>query len=170
MAITVTIDCKEVLEALDQLKQSVGNLRPVMADVGDTLVSLIHENLGQGITPWGEPMEPLKYRKGVPLNDTRMHIYQRITRQATDTSVRVGMLDSETAKIGQVHQYGATIKPVKKKLLVFTPKGFNHPFFARQVTIPPRPFMPIRFGRADLPPEWEREVLDVLQNHLIKTQ
>ncbi|MCX7111514.1 MAG: hypothetical protein NTX45_15585 [Proteobacteria bacterium] len=67
MAITVQIDSREILEALGKLRQSVGNLRPVMKDIGKTLVSLIHQNLGQGITPQSEPMEHLKFRKGIPL-------------------------------------------------------------------------------------------------------
>ncbi|MEI7869561.1 MAG: hypothetical protein WCI11_16855 [Candidatus Methylumidiphilus sp.] len=66
MAITVQIDSREILEALGKLRQSVGNLRPVMKDIGKTLVSLIHRNLGQGITPQSEPMEHLKYRKSIP--------------------------------------------------------------------------------------------------------
>ena len=111
-------------------------------------------------------MELLKFRQGVPLNDTRMHIYQRITYAADTNSVRVGLLDSESAKIGQVHQFGAVIKPVHAKMLRFTPRGFKKPFFAKQVTIPARPFMPIRNGVADLPAEWMDQVLETMRKHL----
>jgi phage gpG-like protein len=166
MTTTVTLNDAEFLALLDRLKSNVTNLRPAMADIGANMVSLIHQNLGQGVTPWGEPMKPLKYRQGVPLNDTRMHIYQRITYAADTNSVRVGMLDSEAAKIGQVHQYGAVIKPVKAKMLRFTPRGFKKPFFAKQVTIPARPFMPIRNEVADLPTDWMAEVLETMRKHL----
>jgi phage gpG-like protein len=166
MTTTVTIDDAEFLALLDRLKSNVTNLRPAMADIGANMVSLIHEKLGQGVTPWGEAMKPLKFRKGVPLNDTRMHIYQRITYAADSNSVRVGMLDSESSKIGQVHQFGAVIKPVKAKRLVFTPRGFKKPFFAKQVTIPARPFMPIRNEVADLPTEWMDQVLETMRKNL----
>ena len=96
MTTTVTIDAREVLDLLGQLQGSLTNLRLVMKDVGATLVSAIHQQLGQGVTPWGQPMEPLKTRCGVPLNDTGQHIYNRITYRDRPTllaqTVYVGTL------------------------------------------------------------------------------
>jgi hypothetical protein len=115
MTATVTVNDAEFLALLETMKSRVTNLRPAMVDIGANLVSLIHDKLGIGMTPWGEAMKPLRYKRkhatkfgeGIPLNDTRMHIYQRITYRADTTSLSVGMLDSATAKIGQVHQFGA---------------------------------------------------------------
>jgi hypothetical protein len=42
MTTTVSIDAWEVLDLLGQLQSSMSNLRPVMTDVGATLVSAIH--------------------------------------------------------------------------------------------------------------------------------
>jgi phage gpG-like protein len=166
MQTTVTIDDREVMDLLGKLQGSMENMSKPMKQIGALMVSEIHLKLGGGITPWGEPMKPLRSRQGVPINDTRMHIYQRITYQVDDKSVRIGMLDSETAKIGRVHQYGAIIKPVKAKRLVFTPRGSKKTYFAKQVTIPPRPFMPIRNERADLPADWTAGIMKILADSL----
>jgi phage gpG-like protein len=191
MTTTVTLNDAEFLALLDRLKSNVTNLRPAMVDIGANLVSLIHDKLGIGVTPWGEAMKPLRYKRkheskfgaGIPLNDTRMHIYQRITYKADSNSLRVGMLDSETAKIGQVHQFGATINiPEQKRAINFkvnarTGKSrfsklkkanFQQDVTipAHSVTIPARPFMPIRDGVADLPTDWMSEVLETMRTHL----
>ena len=64
MTTTVSINAREVLDTPGQLPSSLYNLRPVMVDVGTTLVSAIHQQLGQGVTPWGEPMAPLNTKRG----------------------------------------------------------------------------------------------------------
>lgn len=61
-----------------------------------------------------------------------------------------------------VHQFGATIRPKRGKHLILKPRGFKHPIFARQVTIPARPFLPTE----RLPEERERDILDILANLL----
>lgn len=63
--------------------------------------------------------------------------------------------------IAAVHQFGATIRPVASPFLVFKPKGFKHPIFARQVTISARPFLPTE----GLPEEWEADILAMLKEH-----
>lgn len=167
--ITITLDSREAAEALKRLADAASGLGPVMRDVGSTLQARIHEAMGRGQTPWGEPFEPLKTRDGIPLNRTRQHLYERITYRPTSDGVEVGLLDAESNKIGRVHQFGATIKPKNGKFLVFTPHGAKKPVFAKQVTIPARPFLPIRpDGQADLPTAWEAEVVEELRRHLQK--
>ena len=191
MTATVTLNDAEFLALLDRMKSNVTNLRPAMVDIGANMVSLIHDKLGIGMTPWGEAMKPLRYKRkhaskageGIPLNDTRMHIYQRITYKAGSSSLSVGMLDSATAKIGQVHQFGAVINipEHKRTLYFFINKRTGRSRFAKKskanfeqdvtmpahsVTIPARPFMPIRNGEADLPTEWMDQVLETMRKHL----
>jgi len=137
--INIQVDDRQVLDALQQLQRKMSNLQPAMDDIGQSIVSLIQQHMGRGETSWGEAFEPLKMRTGVPLNDTRQHIYNRITHRATANSATIGLFDSESNKIGRVHQFGATIVPKNKPLLVFQPRGSQHPIFAKQVTIPPGP-------------------------------
>lgn len=166
--ISITVDDRVVLSILARARVLLGDMRPLLKDVGAGLVSNIKQNLGRGMTPWGNAMKPLKYRRGVPLNDTRQHIYNRIThRLVGSNAVEVGMLDSATAKIGRVHQYGATILPKQGKYLRFqTHDGAWHTL--RQAVIPARPFLPIHAGRVDLPATWRDEILDQIREHLAK--
>jgi phage gpG-like protein len=191
MTATVTVNDAEFLALLETMKSRVTNLRPAMVDIGANLVSLIHDKLGIGMTPWGEAMKPLRYKRkhatkfgeGIPLNDTRMHIYQRITYRADTTSLSVGMLDSATAKIGQVHQFGAVIdipehrrtinfkvnaKTGKSRFSKLKKANFQQDVTipAHSVTIPARPFMPIRNEVADLPTDWMDQVLETMRKHL----
>ncbi|MDD5037123.1 MAG: phage virion morphogenesis protein [Methylococcaceae bacterium] len=73
--ITIQFDDRAVREALDQLRRSASDLRPAMVDIGSKLVSNIQQTIIRGQTPWGDAMAALKLRQGVPLNDTRQHIY-----------------------------------------------------------------------------------------------
>lgn len=166
--ISITVDDRAVLSSLARARVLLGDMRPLLRDIGAGLVSNIKQNLGRGMTPWGDAMKPLKYRQGVPLNDTRQHIYNRITHRLTGSNaVEVGILDSAKAKIGQVHQYGATILPKHGKYLRFkTRDGAWHTL--RQAVIPARPFLPIRAGRADLPAQWRDEILDQARDHINK--
>lgn len=150
--VRVEIDDAVVLGYLARLRAVAQDMTPALKAIGADLVSNIQQNLGKGITPWGAAMTPLKYRKGVPLNDTRQHIYQRITyRMLGNSAVEVGMLESETEKIGRLHQYGGTVM-----------------FNGRPVRIPARPFMPIRNGQVDLPTAWRDEIVDRLHQHIEK--
>jgi phage gpG-like protein len=63
--------------------------------------------------------------------------------------------------VAAVHQFGATIRPRRGRHLIFTPRGFTHPIFARQVTIPARPFLPM----SGLPQDWEEDIVDILTRH-----
>jgi phage gpG-like protein len=184
--ITVTLDSKKALAALQALQQAGAGMPDAMETVGATLQNLIRLNLGQGITPWGEPMEPLKYRKGVPLNNTRQHIYNRITHLASPFAAQVGLFDSESNKIGRVHQFGAIItRAAHSRELYFKvklPSGRSRfankgkanfaqtaRFPEQTFKIPARPFLPIRpDGSAELPQYWLDEVLRILREHLEK--
>lgn len=166
--LSITVEDQSVRSHLDHARKAIQDMRPMLKDIGAGLVSNIQQSLGRGMTPWGSAMKPLKYRQGVPLNDTRQHIYNRITHRLTGSNaVEVGILDSAKAKIGQVHQYGATILPKHGKYLRFkTRDGAWHTL--RQAVIPARPFLPIRAGRVDLPDAWRDEILDQIRSHIEK--
>lgn len=178
-AITFSFDDAQLKRALNSLKSAMDDMYPVMDKIGDALQNEIRLQLGQGETPWGEPFEPLKRpRKSGrwrerPLNDTRTHIYDRITHNADRDSVSIGMNENED--IGAIHQFGGTTHHAEQSRL----QGFKvnmktgRSRFARtgkanfeqwtsrgayDVDIPARPFLPIRNGQVDLPPAWAAEV------------
>lgn len=142
------IDSHNVTEALKKLSIQVENMQPAFDDIGDLLVQNIQEHLGLGETPWGDQFEPLKASKGkraggLPLNDTRKHIYDRIDHVATQQSLEVGWGGEDP--IGQVHQFGSD-----------------------KNNIPARPFLPIRNDAVALPADWETGILDAIKTHLEK--
>jgi len=148
-AITFTLDDAALKSALGKLSDAIEDMAPVMDSIGQTLQDNIRLNLGRGLQYDGQPMQPLQHprrRQGrgsggnVPLNDTRQHIYHKITHQADAHSVAVGM--NENVNIGAIHQFGGKAG-----------RGLK-------ATIPPRPFLPIRDQRVDLPNDWRNEIHD----------
>ncbi len=95
-------------------------------------------------SPDGEPWEPLKLRQGRILSDTG-RLRNSIHFEADDDQVVIGT----NVKYAPVHQFGAVIKPVKKQVLAF-PDGRGGTAFARQVTIPARPFIGIEERQINL--------------------
>lgn len=146
-AITFEFDDDELRRKLDEVAKRLDDMTPVMDAIGAGMVSNILLNLGDGKQYDGAPMEPLKQprrRQGkgrfgdVPLNDTRQHTYNKITHTADAHSVAIGM--NENVGIGAIHQFGGQAG-----------RG-------RKVTIPPRPFLPIKNNQVDLPRDWAEEV------------
>lgn len=191
--IKIEVDSREIDQALRNLSQAVTHMRPAFEDIGRSLVDNIQLHLGDGETPWGDPFEPLKHprrRQGkriagdVPLNDTHQHIYNRITHQADNNSVEVGMNENEV--IGRTHQFGATISRAARSQKAYFKVNKNtgaskfakksRANFEQWVTIgahethiPARPFFPIRNGAVDLPATWEQQILNKIAEHIRKS-
>lgn len=190
----ITVADAKLKRALVALVSRIDNPSQELNDIGDALASNIRANLGRGLQYDGAPMKPLasgtvnaRFRGGkrytsrgattakfyrhmtgkhVPLNDTGQHIYNRITHQVIgrDTVV-VGMLDSAAAKIGRVHQFGATIRAKNARFLAI-PVG-DGIRLVKQVTIPRRPFLPLTgTGAVDLPAAWRSELLEIMKSSL----
>lgn len=155
MNLSIQVESQSVISALQNLTRHVNNMQPVYDDIGAMLVGRITENLGRGITPWGDSFQPLsesyikaKPRRagGIPLNDTRQHIYQKITHHSNNDGVEVGLFDNDAEKIGAHHQFGS--KPGSRQ------------------NIPSRPFLPIINNAADLPYSWEQDIVDIISDYL----
>jgi phage gpG-like protein len=86
--------------------------------------------------------------------------YQVSGGDTVEIGTNYGRLPSG-GSVAAVHQFGATIRPRRGRHLIFTPRGFTHPIFARQVTIPARPFLPM----SGLPQDWEEDIVDILTRH-----
>jgi phage virion morphogenesis protein len=161
--IRVEIDDRQVIDAINQLKQATSDLTPAMRAIGQDLAENIRLGFRDSTDPWGSPWQPLSpltvllRRNGSakPLMDTGS-LRNSINAQADATSVTVGTND----KRGPVHQYGATIKPKKGKYLSFG--NANVWAMLKQSTIPARPFMPIQGNQANLPPDWQEQIVDTI--------
>lgn len=147
----VTIDSAAVDAHLSLLSKKAGNLSPALNDVGASLAENIRLGIRDGESPWGDPFAPLKALRrnnrdprisDKPLNDTRQHIYNRITYHVSGGAVEVGMLENQ-------------------------PIGITHQFGSQKNNTPARPFMPIRpDGGVDLPIAWEAEIIGIVTAHL----
>jgi phage gpG-like protein len=148
----------------------------VLTQAGDTLIDLISLTFTDQEDPWGAawaPLSPLS-RSGQALLDTgRMR--NSIDKQISGNTLQVGT----NVCYAMTHQFGATVtagKPTGSNLCGYTPKnaprlawsagGAIH--FAKSVTIPARPFMPVQPGGGGaLPQPWENEVMTDIET-LIK--
>ena len=157
--IEVKVDDAKVQAAIDGLAKQAGHLRPVMQVIGRKVSNRVRLGFRAGQEPSGARWKPLRFRNGQPLRDTG-RLLASITSQAGDDYVDIGT----NVKYGPVHQFGAVIKPKKAKRLVFkTPYGLA---FAKQVTVPARPFLPLdKAGNVNLPPDWSADVLSALRAH-----
>lgn len=161
--ITVKANGSKALAKIAALEKAGQNLEPVFSTIGRTLVARVNLCFKLGIDPWGSPWAALKIRKGQPLRDTGL-LQRSIVARPDATGVTVG-----TNKVqAPVHQFGATITPNKAKRLVF-PGPSGALIFAKKVTIPARPFLPLRRGAAvvALPPSWSSDVVRALRRYFL---
>jgi phage virion morphogenesis protein len=154
MRVSADIDDRAVMDALQALLDRGRDLSPALSEIGETLVSEIKLGFRSSSDPWGAPWQPLSEvtvarRRGnssVPLRDTGQ-LMNSIQYQVGNNSVAVGPADH--AGKARMHQFG----------------GVSRGMF-RGATIPARPYMPIRSGRAELPPAWGEQVLSILRRHM----
>ena len=130
-----------------------GDLCRVLAEQAD---KLIKDEFRDSRDPYGKPWKPLTSRVGKPLADTTTHLLSTLGPRSSPDGFTV-----TTAFIGAaVHQYGATIRPVRAKALAFKTRGapmksnkrgkLSATVFAQEVTIPQRQYMP----EGDVGPIW----------------
>ncbi|MDC7787976.1 phage virion morphogenesis protein [Rhodoplanes sp. TEM] len=140
-----TIDDAVVLKAFAALQRLMTDTTPVLRAIGTGLVENTHTRFEEARDPQGNAWAalnpdyaPLKRGPGT-LRESAMRggLMGSITFRAARDSVEVG-----TNKIyAAVHQFGATIEPVKASHLVFRlASGLQ---FRDSVTIPARPFLGI---------------------------
>ena len=174
----VVID-KGVRQAFE--KAAPKDLTTLHGVIGRSVLSKIQQGFKFSVSPYGEPWKPLAVRQGKPLLDTtalRTSIFYRADdKGVTIGTKRLATWKGKTSDVAKVHQFGATIVPRpdnKSGLLRFPvggsaggakPTGYR---FARKVTIPARPFFPIRpgAGRVELPPVWATAVVNALKRYL----
>ena len=143
---------------LAKLQAAADDKTEVFGRVGAAVLSKVQLGFKTGTDPWGNAWAPLKLRKGQPLRDTG-----RLNRSIRSKPDADGVTIGTNLIYARVHQYGATIVPVKAKRLAF--QGPAGPIFAKKVVVPARPYLPLKGGSVDLPDTWRAAVVSRLKAH-----
>jgi phage gpG-like protein len=149
---------------------ATGGLRElVKRNCAEASVKILDDEFRTSTDPYGNRWPALTSRQGMPLLDTGTHLRATLTPKVTPAGFEVS-----THFIGAaVHQYGATIRPVRAKKLAFkvrgaptkrSPRGkLSGTIFADEVTIPRRQYMP----EGDAGPRWTRGLNDAATDMLM---
>lgn len=161
MAITITVQQQRVEAAL-KAPASPAVLREMLTALGRSIRTRVQLGFRTATAPNGTKWAPLKFRKGTPLVDTgrlRSSIGYRV--EGSEVVVGTNLL------YAPVHQFGAVIKPKTKPFLAWQSGG--RWFFAKQVKVPARPFLPLtQAGAVDLPAPWAASALSAMAQALAK--
>lgn len=137
--------------------------------IGVALVETTMQRFETGTDPMGQKWAALlpayaAIKKGPGILRASLMLQRSVTFATAGSTVTVGSNRIYAA----VHQFGATIKPVRAKALAFRlgatgPRGGKSSalVFAKSVTIPQRPYL--GFGPKD-----QRAVLDVVSNEVAR--
>lgn len=160
---------------VDAKIHELGTQSPAVAHAVDAFARVLQTRIKMGFRTSKSPdgvqwkaLNPKLTRTGQPLVNTG-HLRDSVLSRRDGDAVIVGTnlrVPHGSASLGAVHQFGAVIVPVKAKLLAWhgPGKGF---FFAKKVTIPARPFMPMdAAGQVHLPPEWAQSALTAMAKAL----
>ncbi len=158
----ITFDDRRVVEALDRLRMLDRDAKPLLDAIGTGLVASTEARFQSGTAPDGTPWAPLnpayaEFRRPGPTLVQSSALMRSITFRAGYHTLRIG---SPLIYAG-VHQWGATIRPVRAKALAFQMGG--HLVLARKVTIPARPYL----GISDEDEEMILETVDRLLGRLL---
>lgn len=147
-----------VSPAMTELARRLGNLTPVMDEIGGALetstVLRFERETGPGGAKW-PPSLRAQLTGGQTLTDTA-RLRQSITHRADSDSVAVGT----NVIYAAIHQFGGTISAKSARALVFRlADGTTRQ--VRSVTIPARPFLGVddddRAAIADIISDWLAE-------------
>ncbi len=138
----------------DQVGGALPTSRELLEPVARRLIALIRLGFKFSQSPYGEKWAPLKLRSGQPLRD-KGHLRDSITPAYGADDMTIGTNHPGA----RVHQFGATIRPVRAKMLRFFAEGSSIPIFRKSVTIPARPYLPLDpAGNLVLPSAWEQSL------------
>ncbi|GAU08140.1 phage virion morphogenesis protein [Desulfoplanes formicivorans] len=143
--VSIDVDTSQVQAMLGELLAKMGDLTPVMREIGEIVVTQSAEAFEQGGLPghkWPESAR-VKASGGQTLVDTA-RLRNSITARASGNKVETGT----NVVYAAIHQFGGktkprTIRPRTKKALVWP--GASHPVTSVRhpgSKIPARPFLP----------------------------
>lgn len=137
VSIRITVDDKEVRQALTRLDAAGRDLKPAMSAIGSYLETATREHFQSGQAPDGAAWKPsirALVTGGKTLFDTG-RLAQSVVSEATDRAVEVGT----NVIYAAIHQFGGTIRGKAGKLKF---RLANGQFVTKDaVTIPARPFL-----------------------------
>lgn len=184
-AIKIEVLEREVSQKIGELQNASKDLGPVLSTIGRKILTRVQLGFRKSVDPYGIAWAALKSRKGKTLVDTA-RLLRSITYAVSDDSVEIGTnLNSNGVSYPAVHQFGARIniparahriyrsllksgdfarggKFVKKNKANFASNA-NIP--AHSITIPARPFLPIKGREVVLPEDWAIDVLKSVKQH-----
>jgi|GEM_PF-1080568 len=147
----------ELRRKLQELADAAGaGITPAMQDVAEHIAETSRLLFEEEEDPWGRPWEPLaeatkRNRRGGPpyqiLRD-QSHLYNSIIGNAEGDTATVGAGTGPSRDYARIHLFGGHA-------------GRNHATY-----IPARPYLPIRDGGVDIPPEMEDDLLGIIEQHL----
>ena len=138
--LSANVNTKGINGLLNILGSLPGNpgFKPVMDRIGQRVKSRIQLGFRNSTDPWGNEWIGIIHREGKPLVDTG-RLRSSITYFADSEQVEIGT----NVEYAAVHQFGGKVNA--------------------------RPFMPIDpDGNAKLPDNWEKSVLNAINQHLKK--
>lgn len=170
------IKFQAIADKIEARFRELGTTNPLTLRALDAFARVLRTRIQLGFrmsrTPWGQPWAPLNpnlTRRGQPLRNSGA-LYGSVGVRRTGDAIVVGTnrrTPQGDHNLGAIHQFGANIKPKNGKFLVWAVPGRKGLVFAEEVTIPARPFMPIRpSGQVDLPPDWARSALSAMARAL----
>lgn len=129
-------------------KISTSGMQSVSRALSEHTLSLVKRTANAGTDPYGNAWAPLKMRSGRPLRNSSALLNSLALLGQSPSSFTIG-----TSLIyASVHQRGATIRPKTAKRHARRTGGRKGGWvFAKEVTIPARPFLPT----GGLPGAWE---------------
>ena len=156
--VKIDISNQAVTAAFNKLLQLGQNPAPALEGIGRSMQTNVLLGFRTGTSPYGQKWAPLKHRSGKPLVD-KGHLQNSISYRLVGNAVEIGT----NLRYATLHQFGGTVKPKNRQALFFM-LG-DRKVFARQVTVPARPFMPTE----GLPDSWRDDAVDVVMD-VIRSQ
>lgn len=150
-----TLLADSVEKRLQEMTLAGESKQKALSALGNTLANRIRLGFRLGRSPWGTAWKPINpaFRVGQPLRDTG-RLQRSITYRVEGEAVTVGT----NVRYARTHQFGAKIFPKNAKNLAI-PTAAGGMIFSKGVTIPDRPFMPIKGGQVSLPGPWAQSAL-----------
>ncbi len=139
-AATITIDDKEIIDALQRLLEAAGDLTPVYKNIGEYEAGVTKERFRTSRDPEGNAWQALNplyatTKKGPSILVGRTRDLSSIIWQLASSGVEIG----SNAIYARAHNEGATIVPKNAAALMFSMGGQT--FMVKSVTIPRRQFL-----------------------------
>ena len=161
MRVTIDVDSSKARSKLRTLKDS--QKTGMYKAIGKSVVSNIQQMFFLQKSPWNQAWKPVLRTTGGPILRLSGQLFSSIQSNAYTNKAII----STNKRYASTHQFGETIVPKKGKYLIFKLNGAT--IFALKVTIPARPFMPLKSKNQALwPPRWKEKAMSAGKNYILK--